>query len=69
MYVSDFDNGQVVIVERRTLDAVGTFGNRGARPGDFQSLHNLATDSKGNLYTAEVAPGARIQKFLLKRPT
>ncbi len=67
MYVSDFDNGQVVIVERRTLETVGRFGNRGARPGDFQSLHNLATDSKGNLYTAEVAPGARIQKFLFSR--
>jgi sugar lactone lactonase YvrE len=67
MYVADFDNGQVVIVNRRTLDVVGGFGNRSDRPGDFQSFHNLATDSKGNLYTAEVAPGARIQKFQVHR--
>jgi hypothetical protein len=66
MYVGDFDNGQVVIVDRRTLDVVGGFGSRSGRPGDFQSLHNLATDSKGNLYTAEVAPGARVQKFLIR---
>jgi hypothetical protein len=52
-----------VIVNRRTLDSVGAFGSRSGRPGDFQSLHNIAADSKGNLYTAEVAPGARIQKF------
>jgi len=63
MFVADFDHGQVVIVDRRTLETVGSFGSRGGRPGDFQSLHNLAADSKGNLYTAEVAPGARIQKF------
>jgi DNA-binding beta-propeller fold protein YncE len=65
MYVADFDNGQVVIVDRRTLAVLGTFGSRSGQPGDFQSLHNLAADSKGNLYTAEVAPGARVQKFQL----
>jgi len=63
MYVADFDNGQVVIVNRKTLDVVGTFGHRGSGPGEFQSLHNLAADSKGNLYTAEVAPGSRLQKL------
>ena len=68
LYVADFDNGQVVILDRRSLQVVGSFGRRGARPGDFQSLHNVASDSKGNLYTAEVAPGARLQKFRLKGP-
>jgi DNA-binding beta-propeller fold protein YncE len=63
MYVADFDNGQVVIVNRKTLDVVGSFGRRGSSPGEFQSLHNIAADSKGNLYTAEVGPGSRVQKF------
>jgi hypothetical protein len=66
LYVADFDNGAVVILDRRTLDVVGGFGKRGSSPGDFQSLHNLATDSRGYLYTAEVAPGARVQKFVPK---
>jgi hypothetical protein len=26
----------------------------------------MAVDSKGNIYTAEVAPGARAQKFVFK---
>jgi DNA-binding beta-propeller fold protein YncE len=66
MYVADFDNGQVVIVNRKTLDVVGSFGSRSSSPGNFQSLHNLATDSKGNIYTAEVAPGGRVQRFVFK---
>jgi sugar lactone lactonase YvrE len=27
-------------------------------------LHNLAVDSQGNLYTAEVGGGRRVQKFV-----
>ena len=30
---------------------------RSEKPGDFQGLHHMAIDSKGNLYTGEVAPG------------
>jgi len=29
-------------------------------------LHHLAIDSKGNLYTGEVAPGARAQRFMFR---
>ena len=39
---------------------------RSAKPGDFQGIHHLAADSHGNLYTAEVAPGARAQRFAFK---
>jgi hypothetical protein len=42
------------------------FGQRSDKPGDFQGLHHLAIDSKGNLYTGEVAPGARAQRFVFK---
>jgi hypothetical protein len=31
--------------------------------GQFLVLHNIGIDSKGNLYTAEVATGKRVQKF------
>ena len=66
MYVADFGNSHVVIVDRKTLEVLSQFGERGAKPGDFQGLHNIAVDSKGTLYTAEVAPGARAQKFVYK---
>ena len=38
----------------------------GKEPGNFQGIHHIATDSKGNIYAAEVAPGARAQKFDFK---
>jgi hypothetical protein len=36
----------------------------GERPGgELKWVHNMAIDSKGNLYTAEVGTGRRAQKF------
>ena len=66
LYVADYGNSHVVVVNRKTLEVLYQFGKRSAAPGDFQGIHNLATDSKGNLYTAEVAPGNRAQRFVLK---
>jgi hypothetical protein len=63
LYLADFGNSQVLVVNRRKLEILDRFGKRGAAPGDFQGLHQLAVDSNGTLYTAEVAPGARVQKF------
>lgn len=66
MYVADFGNAHVVIVRRATLEVLGSFGDLGSKPGQFQNLHHIAVDSKGNLYTAEVAPGRRVQRFAFK---
>ena len=32
--------------------------------GDFHWLHQVSLDSRGNIYTAEVDTGKRIQKFI-----
>jgi DNA-binding beta-propeller fold protein YncE len=66
LYVSDLGNSHVVVMNRKTLQVLYQFGTRGAAPGDFQAPHLLAVDSKGNLYTAEVNPGNRAQKFVFK---
>jgi DNA-binding beta-propeller fold protein YncE len=66
LYVADYGNSKIVIVNRKTLQVVSQFGTLGAAPGELRSPHNLAVDSKGNLYVAEVAPGNRAQKFLFK---
>jgi hypothetical protein len=66
LYVSDFGNSHVVVVDRRELKVLYQFGKRAATPGDFRGIHHIAVDSKGNLYTAEVAPGGRAQRFLYK---
>jgi len=34
--------------------------------GEFRSLHNMAIDSNGNIYTAEAGFGRRVQKFRLE---
>ena len=50
----------------RACELLYQFGQRSEKPGDFQGLHHLAIDSKGNIYTGEVAPGERAQRFVYK---
>jgi DNA-binding beta-propeller fold protein YncE len=66
LYAADYGNSHIAVLDRKTLDVLYQFGTRSAKPGDFQGPHHIAVDSKGNLYVAEVAPGNRAQKFLLK---
>lgn len=65
IYVADYSNSHVTIVERETLTVLDSFGARSQAPGDFDGIHNLAVDSRGNLYTAESNPSNRLQKFVL----
>jgi sugar lactone lactonase YvrE len=66
LFVADYGNSRVVVVDRKGMRVLYQFGNRSATPGDFQGPHHLAVDSKGNIYTAEVAPGNRAQRFVYK---
>ena len=66
MYLADYGNSRIVIVERKSLEVLYQFGNLGEKPGEFRGPHHLAVDSKGNIYTAEVSPGNRAQRFVYK---
>jgi hypothetical protein len=66
LYEADAGNGKVHIYDRKSMQEVGSFGRIGHYAGEFVFMHNLATDSKGNLYVAEVGTGHRVQKFLLQ---
>jgi hypothetical protein len=66
LYLSDYGNSHIAVADRRTLKVLYQFGVRGPEPGNFRGVHHMAVDSNGNLYTAEVAPGARAQKFTFK---
>ena len=68
LFNPDGTNQKVWVLERESLDILGTFGEGGRGAGQFHWVHNLATDSKGNLYTAEVDTGKRAQKFVRKGP-
>ena len=52
------------LFDRQTLQEVGAFGRIGRYAGQFVFLHNVAVDSRGNLYTSEVGGGRRVQKFV-----
>ena len=67
MYVSDPTNGMISILRRDNGVVVGSVGHYGHMAGELQLVDGIAVDSKGNLYTGEVTPGERIQKFVLQR--
>ena len=54
------------IYDRQSLIELTNFGDGGHYPGQFYSLHSIAVDSKGNLYTTETYQGRRVQKFTYK---
>ena len=51
------------IVDRASNETLGRFGRVGRQAGEFTAVHNVAVDSAGNIYTAEVATGQRVQRF------
>ena len=63
LYVADGTNNEIKIVDLRSEKIVGVVGRSGRNAGDFHVLHNIAIDSKGNLYTSEVDNAKRVQKF------
>jgi DNA-binding beta-propeller fold protein YncE len=66
LYVVDSGPMRVAVFDRETLTQIGTVGMRGPRPGEFDIVHHMAADSKGNLYTAEIVTNRRAQKFVLQ---
>jgi DNA-binding beta-propeller fold protein YncE len=66
VYVPDGTNQKVWILRRSDLSTVGEFGRGGRNAGQFGWVHNLAVDSRGNVYTSEVDIYKRVQKFVLK---
>jgi DNA-binding beta-propeller fold protein YncE len=64
MFVPDGTNQQVYVLERKSLRLVSTFGGAGHWAGQFYGAHNLAVDSKGNLFITETYEGKRVQKFV-----
>jgi DNA-binding beta-propeller fold protein YncE len=63
LYVASRTPQRIWVFDRRTLEPLDSFGRPGVAPGEFMVLHHLASDSKGNLYSAEVEDGKRPQKF------
>ncbi len=64
LFIPDGTNMKVWILSREDLKVVGSFGRGGRQAGQFEWVHNLATDSRGNIFTTEVNTGKRVQRFV-----
>jgi hypothetical protein len=65
LLVADGENNVIWTLRREDGTLVTQFGHSGRNAGQFHWLHQLVSDSHGNLYTGEVDTGKRIQKFTL----
>ena len=63
IYLADGTNRKIFIIHRESMEILTNFGDGGRNPGQFFAVHNIATDSKGNIYTTETYEGKRLQKF------
>ncbi len=66
IFMADGVNENIVIIDRKTLTPVATFGDGGNYAGEFHGVHSIAIDNEGNLFTTETYEGRRIQKFIYK---
>jgi DNA-binding beta-propeller fold protein YncE len=66
LYVVDSGPMRVVIFDRATMTQIGVIGMKGSRAGEFDIVHHMAVDSKGNVYTAEIVNNRRAQRFILE---
>jgi len=64
LIVGNGSDGEIYLVRRDNGARVASFGRMGRMAGEFYGLHNLALDSRGNLFTGEVRSGKRIQRFV-----
>ena len=67
LLIADGTNNEVRITERESGEVLGVFGRAGRQAGDFHQVHNIAIDSQGSVYTAEVDTGKRVQRFIRAR--
>ncbi len=67
LYVVDSGLMRVVIFDRATMNQIGVVGMRGKGTGEFDIVHHMAADSKGNLYTGEIVNNRRVQRFILQK--
>jgi DNA-binding beta-propeller fold protein YncE len=63
MYVSNQDDEQIDIVDRASGQILSSFGRAGHQVGELTYIHQVALDSKGNVFIAEVSPGKAVVKF------
>jgi DNA-binding beta-propeller fold protein YncE len=65
LLTADGENNTVWMLAREAGEIIGRFGRNGRNAGEFHWVHNMAVDSRGNVFTTEVDTGKRAQRFRL----
>ncbi len=65
MILADGEDNVLWMLERDNGNVLGTTGHSGRNAGQFHWVHQIASDSDGNVYTGEVDSAKRVQKFVL----
>ncbi len=65
LLAADGSNNTVWLLARQAGEIIGRFGRSGRNAGEFHWVHNMAVDSRGNVFTTEVDTGKRAQRFRL----
>lgn len=67
LYVGNRSQARVMVLDRRTLEVLDSWGEWGSEPGQFGTLHHMDVDRDGNIYVTEVTPltpaNRRVQRF------
>lgn len=67
LYTTDLGNNVIRILDRKSGKIVGTVGvGPGRGVGELLTPHQLAVDSKGNLYVSSTIDSNRVQRFLIQ---
>ncbi|MBC2777988.1 NHL repeat-containing protein [Parasphingopyxis marina] len=64
VFVLDGINSEIALLDRRSGDVVASHRSKGRYAGQMHWPHQLAADSAGNVYVAEVGGSQRIQRFV-----
>ena len=62
LYVTDFKNAHVKVLDRTTGKELRTIGHKGGEDGEFVGPLGVTTDKEGNVYVSDIMK-ARVQKF------
>ena len=65
MYVVDSGDEEIRVLDHATGQTISTFGQPGHQVGEFEFVHSLSVDSKGDLIIGETTGGRRVQMFRL----
>jgi len=64
LYTADGENNHIWLLLRDNGKVLSNFARSGRYAGQLHWVHNMAVDSKGNIYTTEVDNAKRVQKFV-----